>query len=279
VLAVRLKRDPIAHLEVEHPGVRPHLTQEPEPRDDPVVQIDQLAFGQSLACTRDKVRSGTIVKGSMRRTKRPVSRGSDAAVESPMSGRILRAAFKVFMENGYAAASTLEIASRAKVSKRDLYANFGSKQAVLVACIKSRTARMRLSRNLLIPSSRKMLAATLSAFATNLLGEVCHPTVIAMFRLAIAEATRSPEIAQTLETAGREATRRALADLLAHAQSAGLVGAGEPLQMASQYLALLWEGLMMSLLLGLAAPPKPDEIERLAARATTAFLQLHPEAR
>ncbi len=111
-----------------------------------------------------------------------------------------------------------------------------------------------------------------------LLREVSHPTVIATFRLAIAEATRSPEVAQTLETAGRETTRLALTNLLARAQSAGLFGAGAPSEMATQFLALLWEGLMVSLLLGLAPTPKADEIERRAANATAAFLALHPEA-
>src|SRR6516164_9323661 len=42
--------------------------------------------------------------------------------------RILRAAFEAFTEDGYADTSTLEIARRAKISKRDLYANFSSKQ-------------------------------------------------------------------------------------------------------------------------------------------------------
>jgi len=36
--------------------------------------------------------------------------------------RIIGAAFAAFMKNGYAATSMLEIATRAKVSKRDLYA-------------------------------------------------------------------------------------------------------------------------------------------------------------
>jgi AcrR family transcriptional regulator len=52
-----------------------------------------------------------------------------------MQERILGAAFKAFTEDGYGETSTLEIARRAKVSKRDLYAKFGSKHAVLVACI------------------------------------------------------------------------------------------------------------------------------------------------
>jgi AcrR family transcriptional regulator len=209
--------------------------------------------------------------------KQRLSPDSDAAAEKPISGRILAAAFKAFTEKGYAGTSTLEIATRAKVSKRDLYANFGSKQAVLVACIKNRTARMRPSPDLPVPQSRAMLAAALSRFAATLLDEVSHPSVIAMFRLAIAEATRSPEVAQTLQEAGRNASRHALAELLAQAQSGGLIGAGEPTAMAIQYLALLWEDLLVSLLLGRAVRPKADEIRRRAEAATHAFLQLHPE--
>ena len=39
------------------------------------------------------------------------------------------AAFAALMEKGYARTSTLEIATRARVSKRELYAEFGSKSA------------------------------------------------------------------------------------------------------------------------------------------------------
>jgi AcrR family transcriptional regulator len=191
--------------------------------------------------------------------------------------RILHAAFEAFTEEGYDATSTLEIAKRAKVSKRDLYANFGSKQEMLATCIKDRAERMQLAPGLPIPASRQMLAATLTAFATNLVQEVSHPSVIATFRLAIAEATRAPEIARTLDMAGRDATRGALAELLAGAQRKGLLDAGEPTEMAAQYLGLLWEGFMVGLLLGVAAPPEPAEAERRATKATSAFMQLHPD--
>ena len=194
-----------------------------------------------------------------------------------MHERILGAAFKAFAEDGYADTSTLDIARRAKVSKRDLYTNFGSKHAVLVACIKSRADRMRLPPDLPTPRSRQMLASTLTAFATNWVREVSHPSVIATFRLAIAEATRSPEIAQALDSAGRNAIRGVLAQLLSTAQSAGLIGAGEPTEMAAQFLGLVWEDLMVGLLLGVAATPEPAEAERRATKATAAFMQLHPD--
>jgi AcrR family transcriptional regulator len=209
----------------------------------------------------------------MKKSTNPVP----TSAETPMHERIRGAAFQAFMEGGYAGTSTLDIATRAKVSKRDLYANFASKHAVLVACIKSRADRMQLPPDLPTPRSRQMLASTLAAFATNLVRETSHPAVIATFRLAIAEATRSPEIAQALDTAGRDATRRALAALLASAQSTGLIGPGEPAEMAMQFLGLVWEGLMVGLLLGVAATPEPAEAERRAAKATAAFMHLHPD--
>lgn len=55
--------------------------------------------------------------------------------ETRLCDRIISAAFRAFMENGYGNTTMLEIATRAKVSKRDLYASFSNKQAVLLACI------------------------------------------------------------------------------------------------------------------------------------------------
>src|SRR5450755_653974 len=153
--------------------------------------------------------------------------------DSEMRKRILGAAFQAFTANGYAGTTTRAIATRAKVSKRDLYAIFEDKQAMLVACIESRTAKMRIPEGLPEPRSREMLASTLTAFATNLLTESSHPAAIAMFRLAISEAERSPEVAQALEEC-RKANRRTLTDFLVHAQSVGLLLSGDAADMAGQ---------------------------------------------
>src|SRR5215468_9606024 len=53
----------------------------------------------------------------------------------PRRRALLEAAYSVLMERGYAGASTLEIARRARVSKRELYAEFGSKSGMLQALI------------------------------------------------------------------------------------------------------------------------------------------------
>jgi AcrR family transcriptional regulator len=205
--------------------------------------------------------------------KPPVEGGSD---QEPPRERILHAAMQAFMELGYAQTSTLEIATRAQVSKRELYALVGNKQAMLTACIADRARRMQLSPELPAARDREGLAAVLANFGATVLREVCHPVVMGVFRLAIAEARRAPEVAQTLQTA-RQSVHTAVRNVLVQAQSAGLIGAGDPAEMSSQFLALLWGDLMVNVLLGIREAPGQREMERRAENAAAALLRLHPE--
>jgi len=207
----------------------------------------------------------------MKRALRP---DAAPAADDAMCDRIVGAAFKAFMEKGYAGTSTLEIATRAKVSKRDLYANFPNKQAVLLACIQNRAARMQLAPDLPVPRSREMLASTLATFGATVVREVCQPAVVAMFRLAISEAGRSSAVATALH-ASRVGNRNALAELLARAQAVGILRPGRSQQMMEDFFALLWGDLLLSRLLGVAAAPKPAEIDGRAHAATATFLRLY----
>ena len=71
------------------------------------------------------------------RKKAPVAPAHPSPLDAlpPRRRAILIAAVSVLMEKGYARASTLEIATRARVSKRELYAEFGSKRGILEALI------------------------------------------------------------------------------------------------------------------------------------------------
>jgi AcrR family transcriptional regulator len=199
----------------------------------------------------------------------------DGGDETAVRARILDAAFAAFMRSGYAAASTLEIATRARVSKRELYALVGNKQEMLIACISARARRLQVPADLPVPHDRETLAHVLASFGTQLVREITDPTVIAVFRLAIAEADRAPEVAQALDSVGRETSRAALRQLMARAQASGLLN-GRPAELAEQFGALLWGNLMVSLLLGVAERPNSREVAARARDATAAFLQLHP---
>jgi AcrR family transcriptional regulator len=170
----------------------------------------------------------------------------------------------------------LEIATRARVSKRELYALFDHKHAMLAACITERARQIRLPLELAEPLDRQALAATLTAFATAILRGVCEPNVLVIYRLAIADSQRSAQVARVLDSAGREATHAALLETLTKAQKRGLFGVGEPAIMTRRFFALLWEDLLVRLLLRVTTPPTLKEIERRAREATEALLALYP---
>ena len=194
--------------------------------------------------------------------------------ETAVRQRILDAAFAAFMKSGYATTSTLEIATRARVSKRELYALVGNKQEMLIACISERANRLDVPADLPVLRNRETLGQVLASFGTKLVREVSDPTVIGVFRLAIAEVVQAPEVARALDSIGRETSRAALRKIMAEAQASGLL-TGRPAELAEQFAGLLWRDLMVSLLLGVAERPDPREIAGRARNAAAAFLQLH----
>ena len=205
-------------------------------------------------------------------SKRRQEGGDETAVRE----RILDAAFAAFMKSGYATTSMLEIATCARVSKRELYALVGNKQEMLIACIRRRAKRFDVPADLHVLRDRETLAQVLVSFGTKLVREASDPTVIAVFRLAISEVIQAPEVARALDSIARERSRAALRKIMAQAQASGLL-TGRPAELAKQFAGLLWRDLQVSLLLGVADRPNSREIAQRARDAAAAFLQLHPQ--
>jgi hypothetical protein len=122
---------------------------------------------------------------------------------------------------------------------------------------------------------RTTLAQVLTAFGIQTVREVSDPDVVAVFRLAIAEAVHAPEVARTLDSVGREASRAALRHIMSESRAAGLI-AGRPADLVEEFYGLLWRDLMICLLLGVAQRPNARAIQARAHEATEAFLRLHP---
>ncbi len=174
--------------------------------------------------------------------------------------RVLAAAFDLFREHGFSSTSMLDIVTRARVSKRDLYALFKNKHAVLAACIGERTQQMRLALDPAVP-----MPQTRSALAALL---------VTVFRLAIAESDRAPEIARALDNSGRGANLKALTELIEKAQALGLVVAGDPDVLAARYFAALLADLQIRLLLRVRQAPTKREIDARARTATETLTAL-----
>jgi AcrR family transcriptional regulator len=205
--------------------------------------------------------------------------GTAAANMPPVRQRILEAAFALFMERGFAATSTLEIATRAKVSKRALYEEVGTKDEMLMACISERAQRLKVPAELPEPTDRAALSQLLVAFGSRLLRETTDPTVVGVYRLAAAETISAPEVAKALERIALAPTRAAIREIMNRARTAGLVD-GEPAEMADCFAGLLWgSSLLMNLVLRVAERPGPRELTRRAEHAADALLRLYPQPR
>ena len=100
--------------------------------------------------------------------------------------------------------------------------------------------------------------------------------MLTVFRLAVAESDRAPEIGRTLDSRGRQANQKALTELVKKAQARGLVLAGDPAVLASRYFAVLWEDLLIRLLMRVREAPTEREIEARARAATETLMGPEP---
>jgi AcrR family transcriptional regulator len=212
----------------------------------------------------------------------PMTRsGHDSDGPQPDAGsaraRILNAAFDVLRTRGYGATQTREIAARAKVSKRDIYREFGSKEGIFAALIAARSGLMRGPALEPKVASSVDLAETLRQVGIAFLQQLYDPAVVSVFRMAIASAEDSPGLAEILERNGFQPNRRALSELMGAAVEAGFL-TGKTSDLAAQFGALLTGATHVPILLGIVPAPKPRERARLSAEATAAFLQLHGRA-
>src|SRR5580658_3134174 len=204
------------------------------------------------------------------------SRRNMSEAPPSMRERILDAAFTAFMRHGYGGASTSQIARLAQVSKRDLYAYFGSKQAMLAHCVIERAERMRHQLRLPPPTDRAGLTETLIAYGTAVVLELSRPEVLATYRLAILEAENAPDVALTLDRQGRVENTEALIGLLTAARNRGLLSGGEPADMSDLFQGVLMSGgILVRMLMRVIAAPTEVEARRRAEVAVESLFRLY----
>jgi len=199
----------------------------------------------------------------------------DAEPTGSIRERILNAAFKAIIENGAFGSSTLDIANGAKVSKRDLYALFGNKDEILLACIEERATA--ISGSLKLPDSETVtdLARILQTFGYRLLKATTRSEIIAAFRFAIARSQDLPAAARAIDRSGRRASRAALGRLLKHAIEHDLIRDGDMDKMIRTYFGLLWADLQVGLLMGVSKAPSEQELQSISSDTAETFISVY----
>ncbi len=111
--------------------------------------------------------------------------------------RILDATAAVFLERGFASASTSDIAQRAHTSKQTLYQLFPTKADLFVGVIGGYTNSL-FDRHVEFVESGNSPRETLNEMGSMMLGLFADPTFLALYRILVAEAHRFPDLAQRL---------------------------------------------------------------------------------
>jgi len=193
----------------------------------------------------------------------------------------LEAATAAFLEKGYANATLDDVIARSGGSRQTLYALFGGKQGLFEAIMRDRcdTIFAALDADGMLDRPPDDV---LVDFGVRLLGVVCAPEAIGIYRLVVAESASMPDLAERFWNVGPGRTHALLARYIGEQVRRGALRVADPEQAAQQFWGMLLSGFHMQCVFGLRGPPQPDEIRAFVGKATGRFLvgcwaQAHPD--
>jgi AcrR family transcriptional regulator len=184
---------------------------------------------------------------------------------------LLRAAAAVFFEQGYAATSIDAIIERAGGSKRNIYNTFKNKEGLFSAIVTQNADRI-LSSLLIEGIEGRDLQETLTAFGRQLLEAYMSPSLLGVYRIAIAEANRFPDLVKAFYERGPGRATARLAEILKEAGKRGEVRTGDYPRMADQFVGMIRDNFHLQVVLGLRPPPSAEEARKTVDSAVGIFL-------
>jgi AcrR family transcriptional regulator len=205
----------------------------------------------------------------------PVNALPNASARAPYSGHpkkrtaLLTAAASLFLQQGYDATSVDQIARQAQVSKQTLYNHFGSKEDLFSGLLGHLVQKASVEEP--TPGrpgpAREEAVAMLEGFADALLRD----PVASLYRLAIEESRRHPQLGHLLHQQLEAPVESALLSILArHLPETPI---SERLQRTVMAIGTLKQALLWPLLLDpQSQPTDPGWAARMVLRVTEAVL-------
>ncbi len=190
---------------------------------------------------------------------------------------ILTAAIEVFLSVGFSAASMDTIAQRAGVSKPTVYSHFGNKQKLFGAIIETQC------HDLLIPLQASKIGAndlelTLHRIADHFMGLIMNESILALYRVVIAEAFHFPELAHVFYENGPGQTTQNFAHYLSEQTECGQLDIPDPTSAAEQFFSLLSGHVHIRALLGVESQSKALDMASHITNAIETFLRAYRPA-
>lgn len=208
-----------------------------------------------------------------RRRSPAASRQTRQAKTKQTVERILAAATKLFLHEGYSNTNLQDVATEAGVTKPTVYSHFRSKEGLLraVTAAKAETRIAELSE-VLCPSDDPRVDLIL--FGELLLAKVLDPESRLWDRLAAAESLTHPEVGEAFFRAGPAMVLQTLADYFRIQKRQGRLSIPSPERAADQLIGML---LCLDLLRSQVGQPTlgPQQRKRRCREAVDVFLSAY----
>jgi AcrR family transcriptional regulator len=184
--------------------------------------------------------------------------------EGARADQLIAAATRVFLRDGYGAASVDKVAAEAGVSTRTIYERYKNK-ADLLGAVCGRLVERDMAA-VLAPDELDRLEPrqALTVIGEAVTGRACNPDSAALFRILATEAHRFPELAAKMRGSAKERINDAIANYFRGQICRGTLSLADPDRAAVLFMQMLCAELHERLLFGSA--------EELAALDFTAHL-------
>jgi AcrR family transcriptional regulator len=193
--------------------------------------------------------------------------------------RILDAALEVLSEFSFEDATTEVIAGRSRLSKRDLYAHFPNKQALLMGVLVRETQNQdRTFREVLERSSKlRSLRAKLEMIGFALVEEMLSPTTGVLRRLVISEGLKQPFLGNLFFERSVAPRCKLIGEILASHQSASpVMKRGEFDRAAERFFSMVVYFPSIMTEIGMRAEWTEEGTRKHISGATEVFLRAYP---
>jgi AcrR family transcriptional regulator len=179
---------------------------------------------------------------------------------------------KLFLSKGYAGASVNEIVRLAGGSLATLYGEFGSKEG-LFAEIMRRRASSIFDCDTEVCAQGKSVRVALATLATRLLERRLSDDFLALYRIAVTEGPRSPELREAILNGSFLQFVRTLADTFVTLR---LVNRKASMAAAEEFISLVHGMLLFRAACGHGPAISAKQRAAHCERAVDSFLSLYP---
>lgn len=191
-------------------------------------------------------------------------------IVSPKRDAIVAAATELFLEHGFGDVSMDTIAAKAEVSKRTVYSHFENKAQLFESIMGDACAGRNFEDDTGVPVDPP--EQVLTQLGLTFLSIISRNEGVALYRVVMAEGSKFPELAKTFYN-HTESLSRKLGDYLEDQTAKRVLRVENTRQAAQQFMAMLFEPIMLELTIGIRGPASEKEIGKIVDASVSTFLR------